>query len=74
MTGPGPSTRRAVLAAAVAVQVALAASAWADLAHRGADEVRGPKWLWGLTIGVNFAGPLLYWRFGRRGPALVPLD
>lgn len=47
------------------VQLALASAAWVDLARRPASEVRGPKWRWALVIGVNFAGPLSYFRWGR---------
>ncbi|QRP49432.1 PLDc N-terminal domain-containing protein [Amycolatopsis sp. FDAARGOS 1241] len=56
---------RLVVAGAAAVQLALAAMAWWDLAHRQADQVRGPKALWAAMIAVNFAGPLAYFRWGR---------
>ncbi|MEU5692312.1 PLDc N-terminal domain-containing protein [Actinosynnema sp. NPDC020468] len=61
----GPVERAAVLALG-SVQVALAAAAWADLATRPAARVNGPKKLWALLIGVNFVGPLSYFRWGRR--------
>ena len=47
------------------IQLALAATAWADLARRPADEVNGPKGLWAVLIAVNFVGPLSYFVFGR---------
>lgn len=57
--------RRARIRLAASVQLLLAASAWWDLAHRPADRVRGPKWLWALVIAVNFVGPVLYFTRGR---------
>ena len=47
------------------IQLALAATAWTDLARRQADEVNGPKGLWAVLIAVNFVGPLSYFVFGR---------
>ncbi|WP_239155436.1 PLD nuclease N-terminal domain-containing protein [Amycolatopsis sp. FDAARGOS 1241] len=47
------------------IQIALTATAWWDLAHRRADQVRGPKTVWAVIIVVNFAGPLAYFRWGR---------
>jgi hypothetical protein len=40
-----------------------------DLKRRPADQVRGPKWLWAVTVFlVNSLGavPLAYFRFGRK--------
>jgi hypothetical protein len=48
------------------VQVLLAAAAWADLALRPREFVRGRKVWWALAILINFAGPLAYFRWGRR--------
>jgi hypothetical protein len=28
-------------------------------------QVRGPKWRWAVTIGLNFLGPIAYFRRGR---------
>lgn len=61
----GPGQRAAILAAG-ALEVALAASAWVDLARRPAERVNGPKALWAGVICVNVAGPLAYFRWGRR--------
>ncbi len=52
-----------------AAQLLLAAAAWADLAHRPAEQVRGPKWRWALVIAVNWVGPIGYFLRGRRRPA-----
>lgn len=49
-----------------AVQVALAAAAWADLAKRPAADVNGPKGLWAAVIAVNWVGPIAYFVRGRR--------
>ena len=49
-----------------AVQVALAGAAWTDLALRPAEFVRGRKLWWALAVLVNFAGPLAYFRWGRK--------
>jgi hypothetical protein len=48
------------------IQLALAATAWADLARRPADRVNGPKGLWAVLIAVNFVGPLSYFVLGRK--------
>lgn len=47
------------------VQLSLAATAWADLAARPADQVNGSKAIWAAVIAVNFLGPLAYFRWGR---------
>jgi Phospholipase_D-nuclease N-terminal len=59
-------TQRAAVLVAASVQLSLAASAWADLAKRPAEQVNGRKAVWGLLIAVNFFGPLSYFRWGRR--------
>ena len=58
--------QRAGLWALVALQVALAVSAWADLAGRPASKVNGSKGRWAAIIVVNFIGPILYFTRGRR--------
>jgi hypothetical protein len=57
--------RRTLLAMGVA-QVVMAGAAWTDLAMRPREFVRGRKLWWALAILVNFAGPLAYFRWGRR--------
>jgi hypothetical protein len=49
-----------------ALQVSLAVSAWTDLAQRPAEQVNGSKGRWAMVIAVNWIGPLLYFRRGRR--------
>ncbi|HEX6853707.1 MAG TPA: PLDc N-terminal domain-containing protein [Streptosporangiaceae bacterium] len=61
--------QKTALSASAAVQFALAAAAWADLARRPPAQVRGPKWRWAALIAVNFAGPIAYFRWGRKRPA-----
>jgi hypothetical protein len=58
--------RKEVIVAVVAVQAVSAAFAFRDLARRDDDEVRGPKLLWRVIIGVNPGNSLAYWLFGRR--------
>ncbi|MFI5042441.1 MAG: PLDc N-terminal domain-containing protein [Acidimicrobiales bacterium] len=60
----GPQRTRLVLLSVV--QIGLAAAAWTDLARRAPENVRGPRWRWALVIGVNFVGPVAYFRWGRR--------
>ena len=49
------------------MKLVLLAAALADLRRRPAKRVRGSKKLWfGLSF-VNFAGPLAYFAFGRKG-------
>ena len=67
---------RNVVLAVVAVEAALAALAYRDLAGRSQDEVRGPKTLWRIFIGINPGNSLLYWFVGRRrdGGPLAAVD
>ena len=60
-----PREQTGVLVAG-SVQLALAATAWADLAKRPAALVNGPKLLWAAVIGLNFVGPITYFVCGRR--------
>jgi hypothetical protein len=61
--GPG---QRAVVLTLASVQLSLAATAWADLATRSAEQVNGRKAVWAAIIAVNFIGPWSYFRWGRR--------
>lgn len=58
--------QQAVVLTLASTQLALAATAWADLATRPAEKVNGSKLRWALTIAVNFLGPIQYFRKGRR--------
>ena len=55
-----------VVLAVVAVQAVSAAFAFRDLARRDDDQVRGPKLLWRVLIGINPGNSLAYWLLGRR--------
>ena len=55
-----------VVVAVVAVQAVSAAFAFRDLARRTDDEIRGPKLLWRIIIGINPGNSLAYWLLGRR--------
>jgi len=57
--------RKVFLIIASTVQIVLAVKAWADLARRPKSQVRGPKAQWASIIGINFVGPLAYFRWGR---------
>jgi hypothetical protein len=59
------SLQRTVAIVMAVAQFSLAGAAWRDLAHRPRAEVRGPKWRWALTIGLNFFGPIAYLCRGR---------
>ena len=63
-------TQRALVVLLAVVEVSLAVAAWTDLARRPADQVNGRKPVWAAAIAVNFIGPLLYFRRGRRPPGL----
>jgi hypothetical protein len=61
------STRRKTgMLVAASIHLALAATAWTDLARRPAEQVNGPKALWAVLIAVNFIGPVSYFLFGRK--------
>ena len=62
-----PPQQAAIIVSAM-VQFGLAAAAWTDLARRAPERVRGPKWRWAALIAVNYAGPLAYFRWGRKPP------
>jgi len=54
------------------VQLGLLAAALWDLAHRGADEVRGDRRMWAGLVFINFIGPLAYFTMGRKGGVCRP--
>jgi hypothetical protein len=60
-----PRQQTAVLVAA-AVQLSLAATAWADLATRTPAEVNGSRTTWAAVSAVDVVGPLAWFRSGRR--------
>jgi len=57
--------RKVFLIIASTVQIVLAVKAWVDLARRPRSQVRGSKSRWASIIGINFVGPLAYFRWGR---------
>ena len=61
--------QRTVVLTLGCVQLSLAATAWADLARRPADQVNGSKARWAAVIAINFVGPVLYFTKGRRRPS-----
>ena len=60
------TAQQAVVLVAGSVQLALAATAWVDLATRDASEIDGSKVKWAAIIAVNFVGPLTYFAKGRK--------
>ena len=60
------SRRKTGMLVAASVHLALAATAWTDLARRPAEAVNGPKAMWAVLIALNFIGPLSYFVFGRK--------
>ena len=58
--------KKVVVMLLTSLQVSLAVSAWTDLAMRPAREINGRKGKWAAIIAINFIGPLLYFRRGRR--------
>ena len=55
-----------VIAGVVAAEVVVAALAYRDLGRRTDAQVRGPKTLWRVFMGLNPGNALLYWLVGRR--------
>jgi len=53
-----------------AVQVTMVAFALADLRRRQASEIRGSKRIWAMTAFIQPFGPVIYFIFGRKKPAL----
>ena len=71
-----PTRRRLVVAVGV-LDAGLRAWALVDLKNRPADEVNGPKAVWGLALTVvGSAGllPAAYLLLGRRRRGLLPFD
>jgi hypothetical protein len=60
-----PAVRKLVIALGV-VQVSLNLAAQVDISRRSRDEIRGSKLRWRLISLINIAGPLTYFRRGRR--------
>ena len=59
---------RATVLVLGSVQLALATTAWVDLARRDASEVNGSKGKWAAIIAVNWVGPVAYFLRGRKKP------
>ncbi|SDD83802.1 Phospholipase_D-nuclease N-terminal [Sanguibacter gelidistatuariae] len=47
-------------------QLTLTAAAYRDLIKRPADQVEGPKFVWGIALLVNWIGPISYFAKGRK--------
>ncbi len=55
-----------LLAALIAAHVVVAALTWRDIERRGADQIRGPKWVWRVASAAQMGNALVYWLFARR--------
>ncbi len=66
------STRTALLVAG-SVELAMAVTAWTDLALRPTHNLKGPKPMWASLIGVSFIGPLAYALCGVHGCRISPI-
>lgn len=64
-----PAGKKVLVMLLVSLQVSLAVSAWTDLAQRPAEQINGRKRTWAAIIAIDFVGPLLYFRRGRRTAA-----
>ena len=60
-----PAQKWAILAGGAA-ELVITSAALRDLAKRPHSGVRGPKWIWLLSFGVQPFGPLGYLALGRR--------
>lgn len=58
--------KKAAVVSSGTVQMALAATAWRDLAKRPAERVNGKKGVWAAIIAVNWIGPIAYFLKGRQ--------
>ena len=54
------------LGALTGVQFLLAGAALRDLRRRPKNLIRGSRGWWMAACGINFAGPIAYFLFGRR--------
>ena len=61
--------KKAGVVAMGTAQLALAATAWRDLAKRSEKEINGRKGLWAAIIAINWVGPIAYFVRGRRAVA-----
>ena len=59
--------QRAAIVALALTQFGLLAAALWDVAHRKAEEVRGPRAMWAALSFIDFIGPIAYFTIGRKG-------
>ena len=60
-----PGQRKAAVVVG-AIEMVLTAIAASDLRQRPAGQVRGPKLLWTLALGIQPVGPIAYLVVGRQ--------
>ena len=59
-------TAKVLLVLGSVIELVLTTIALRDLSRRPADQVRGPKFAWGLMSFVQPVGPIAYLVLGRR--------
>ena len=59
-------TAKVLLVLGSVIELVLTTIALRDLSRRPADQVRGPKFAWGLMSFVQPVGPIAYLLLGRR--------
>jgi hypothetical protein len=64
--GSAVQHKKLFLGLVMMIGVVSCAFAWRDIARRGDEEVRGPKFIWRLFITINPGNSLFYWLFGRK--------
>ncbi len=48
------------------IQISLLIAALVDIRKRSAQDIRGDKKVWFLVSFINFIGPILYFKIGRK--------
>jgi hypothetical protein len=60
--------QRAVVGVLAATELTLKLAAARDIGRRPADQIRGSKIFWWISLAVNTIGPVSYFLWGRRKP------
>jgi hypothetical protein len=60
--------QRAVVGVLAATELTLKLAAARDIGRRPADQIRGSRLFWRMSLAVNTIGPVSYFLWGRRKP------
>jgi hypothetical protein len=60
--------QRAVVGVLAATELTLKLAAARDIGRRPADQIRGSKIFWWISLAVNTIGPVSYFLWGRSKP------